>query len=561
MQMHQKISPSKKYNNYLIGITIVLCVISLIHLISLFYGFDLSDEGYAMLLSDKSQEVGTLGVHFYHLTRLLPVLTSYPVFESRVLRTLLITISTLLLFFTTKKIKKSQDTRILFLFAVSVALISLSDGIKVLSYNSINLVIIILYSSLISLYLFSKNEKLRVLGLIISSMLISITYLIRLPSFFLYIIIHLLFILVKYERRWPFLVYSLIAFFTFAASLLFINEMVYPIEQVFQDLKSSSSFSLNDNGKHGPIQSVLNIVALFQRLVVLFMTSYFFISLLNLTKKHITDKFVPVLAKIFSLLTVIVILFIRPLSFASPIFFSLFVTFLSHIKGQNYTQLFNKTFKEIIISCLFILLGVAASFGSLAPGITIISTYVPVLIVPFYLFMPKRKKHRIFLVSFFVTLAMFRVIINDFVIPYRQAPLFAKHKKFVMSDGKYVFLDEDMYNYVTTVNNFIVLKGYEDREIIAIDRLPGLVFLLNTNMPDSILFGYMYWDRYCNDLNTMKEKPVIIIRESVDERFFNCLQKKADIDFSNDYKLGAVIDQTLTGFGNHTQVFVPIENR
>lgn len=557
--LHKRSLVKKPSSNYIKLVGIVLLFSFVLHFVSLFFGFDLSDEGYAMLLSIKAQDVGTLGVHFYHLTRYIPTFSNFPVTESRVIRTMLLIISTTFLYLTTKSIKTNRNGITFFILAASLSLLSLADGIKVLSYNSINAVLLILYSGFITLYCNSKNRTVSQTSLLFSTMLLSITYIIRLPSFFLYVLIHFLFILLHSGISRRFVLHLVFSVITLFGSLIYLNEVLYPINNVFLDIRNSSSLSLHIDGKHGPIQSIFNTISLIQMIVVLAITAYSLVIIDSQIVQNIKNKTQLIFLRVALILVILFVLFMRPLSYFSPIIFFFSISLILYFKKNNGVLLYEDKRKEILFSFLVILLAIAATFGTLAPGITMLTMYVPLLIVPFYFFMPTAKKHQLLLILFIVIISSSRVIINELINPYRQGSLIEKHHIFSMRNGKNVMLDEKMFNYVSSVNDFIKNQNLYNREIIAVDRLPGLVYLLDTNMPSSVLFSYEYWSRYCNDLKPMKLNPVIIVREEPDDLFYNCLLEHADINFHEDYQLGTVIENAYNGFNRKTKIYIPIE--
>jgi len=111
------------------------------------------------------------------------------------------------------------------------------------------------------------------------------------------------------------------------------------------------------------------------------------------------------------------------------------------------------------------------------------------LFFPTYLFLIGGNRLSNRFKKFFPVAFLLFVLVNLFVIPYRQPPLWTMNEKLETPHGRDIWVNSDLKNDVEVAEKGLVSLGYKKGDpIFAIYRMPGLVYLLEGYAPGGILW-------------------------------------------------------------------------
>ncbi len=524
-----------------------------------FFGIDLSDEGLAVLGFVPEQK---LGIDFTHYQLLIRKFFPYGLdfVLARQIRLGLIIFSGITLLISIYKSKWNKYFEHTLLLIGATTLISLGTGIQVLSYNGLNQLFITLYIATLIQYIDKtkdKNKTLPLFWLILSSILLSITYLIRLPSFLLYIPIHFvtIYVISEYKIK-TFFNSAVITAITLIFSILFLSKSVIPFSTVLSDVATFAKMSSQQTDGHGIGLVARYVLEFLQKCVLLFFTAFSYFELQKYCQK-IKNKWINFVTRIALLFLVILMIISYPISVGSAFVFFFWLLIISFYTFKKQTNNFIKEKQKIIVATIFPIFAIASTLGSNVWIINLLLFYLSLWAVGFTFFISKGNE-KLFqnIVSILVIIAVVKVVFIGFISPHRRGSLLAPHIKYEMKTRGSILLDSELYEYVTEIRSYLESQGLYGKPIIAVSRLPGLVYLLDSTMPGSINFTDAYWKVLCENINPNEQiKPTIIFRGNIPNELIECLAHKK-IDLKNEYTLGKVIERGFSIYQIPTYIYV-----
>ena len=192
--------------------------------------------------------------------------------------------------------------------------------------------------------------------------------------------------------------------------------------------------------------------------------------------------------------------------------------------------------------------------------INLLLFYLSIWAIGFNLFLTKKNeslyKNSVYILVF---LAVFKVIFTGFINPHRQGSLLTPHHVYEMKSRGTILLDKEMYEYVNDIRTYLESENQYKKPIIAMSRLPGLVYLLESTMPGSINFTDDYWKVFCENIEAnTDQKPVIIFRGNIPYDFIECLAEK-EIDIEKEYRLGKTVEKGINIYQMPTYIYLPVD--
>jgi hypothetical protein len=558
-------SIKKTFSQSLVKISFLTLFIGfLLVFIGNFFGIDLSDEGLAVLGFMPKQNLGINFTHYQVVVQsIFPNGISFLV--ARQLRLLLIVISGIILLISIyhselKKIIRVSFTHVILLIGATT-LISLGTGIQVLSYNGLNQFMITLYVAFLIQYWDKINTKNSSLfWLVLLSICISPIYLIRLPSFIPFIILHFTALLViNLKNLKSFLRHSIYSSILFYLIIVFLGVNFISISSVFSDVYLFAKMSSEQTDGHGFRLVFRYLYDFVQKFAIIFFASISYYSLSKYLKTF-REKWFRILSNFLLLTFVFLSLISYPISISSFAIFLFLMIIISYygIKSTKFSIL--KELDKISFSIVLIFFAVASTIGSNVWIINLSLFYLSIWAVASLFFISK-KNYNVFknVTYLLVFLAFLKIILTAFILPHRQGSLLTPHQLYETKNRGSIFLDKDMYLYITEIRSYLELQNLYEKDIVAVSRLPGLVYLLDSHMPGSINFTDAYWKVYCESLSSSPEnRPVVIFRGNIPIELIECLADK-DIDLESDYVLGKTIKTGFSKYKMPTYVYIEKE--
>jgi len=526
-----------------------------------FFGYDLSDEGLAALGFAPGQKLGIPFTHYQFLIqKLFPNGLGFIV--ARQIRWIIVIISSSLLLLSVYKSKFNKHFSYFALLIGATTLISISTGIRVLSYNGLNQVIVTLYVASLVQYLNSviyNRSKHGILWIFVSAFFVGLTYLVRLPSFFLYLFIQVLVVLFINRANRKRTALHLFAFFLFIFLVLtFLSFEVVPFGKVMSDALLNDQLTPNSSKGHGMALVVEYLFNFTRTLTVLFFTSISYYAL----QKYFNRIEVKKIVLLLNIILFFIILFVvttYPISisaFAILFFFILFVTFYAkRVKAIDFL----KESDELFLAFLFPAIAISSTIGSNVWIVNLLLFYLSIWMVGSLFFISRNNLRQFKTISYLmVLLAVLKVFYTGFINPHRQGSLLSGFKLYKTETRGVVFLDKEMYEYVDMVRSYLKEKNLYGRKIIAISRLPGLVDLLDSTMPGMVLFTEADWKVYCESLkNDSPEGAVVIFRGLIPQGLHDCLAVN-EIDLDNNYILDKTIEYGYSKYQIPTNIYIQV---
>lgn len=550
-----KVSESKKINSFFCLLFFGFAFV----FYGNFYGIDLSDEGLAILGFFPEQSLGIDFTHYYLIIRkFFPEGLGFAL--ARQLRFFLIIISSAILLLSIKKSKFNKYFLHTSLLIGATTLISLGTGIRVLSYNALNQFFITLYTASLIQYIDKqeiKNKLSPIFWLTIASIIISVIFIVRFPSFVLYVPTHLILTLIisLYNKKLNIKHVTYSSFVIFL-SILILGRSVIPIQTVFLDIERFASMSSEQVEGHGVGLIIKYLYEFIQKVIILFFTATSFIAL-HKYFQNIKSKVakIVILFTLASFVTLAIISY--PISIASVFVFLYWLLVISHYSRQKNIVNFFKEKNKLLLAVIFPTFAITSTIGSNVWIINLLLFYLSIWSVSFVFFVSKKNeiifKNSIYIL---VILAVIKVLFTGYINPHRQGNLLTPHYKYEMKTRGAILLDQDMFAYVTEIRTYLESRGLYGKPIIAMSRLPGLVYLLDSNMPGSMNFTDAYWKVFCENLNPNSyDKPVIIFRGNISDDFLKCLVTK-NIDIENDYELGKTVERGYSQYRMPTYIYI-----
>lgn len=507
-----------------------------------FFGFDLTDEGFAVLGFTPKQELGITFTHYQFLIKaLFP--NGLDLILARQIRLSLIILSSALLLLSVYKSKLKNKYFFYFALLLSATtLISLENNQRALDYYGLNQFIVTLHAACLIQYINYIDDKVSKssLWLIPIGLLISLTYLVRLPAFPFYILIQSVTIFLLCRKR-KFLLHFSVFLFSLLLTTAFLSTTMVPLSRVFSDLSLYEKVTSESIAETHGYRLIVEYLYSFSRvLVILFFTA---VATYVLGKRFNTLKDIRIVKLLYILLILgIVLIITTPLlhSFDILFFWLLFVTWFG---GEKLVKVFREK-RRILLAALFPTIALVSTLGSNVETIKMLLFYSSIWIVS-YLFYVSEKNARLFKIIcyFMVLLAVIRFLPISF-LNITDRSIITKYSKYEMKTRSPVFLDQTMYRYVTEVRSFLETSGLYGEDILAINGLPGLVYLLDSNMPGSINAVSTWWKIYCDSLAPKVNISVIILDDKVQNGLLGCLANHGI--YIKDYKLDKVIDSAFT---------------
>lgn len=247
-----------------------------------------------------------------------------------------------------------------------------------------------------------------------------------------------------------------------------------------------------------------------------------------------------------------------PISISSAFVFFFWLLVVSYYSSQRKTIDLTKE-KKIPYTFIFVSFAVASTIGSNVMIINLLLYYLSIWAIAFNLFLIKKNLH-LYRISIYILvfLAVLKVIFTGFISPHRQGSLLSPHYRYEMKSRGSILLDKEMYEYVIEIRSYLESENQYNKPIIAMSRLPGLVYLLESTMPGSINFTDDYWKVFCENINpNTNKKPVLIFRGNIPDDFIKCLAEKK-ILIENEYKLGKKVEKGINIYQIPTYIYVPI---
>lgn len=529
------------------------------------FGIDLSDEGLSILGLVPEQSLGITFTHFYY-----PVRFFFPNglnFElGRQLRLLLIILSWALLAWSilhSSVGRKLKDFRkeIILLLGVTT-LVSLGTGIMVISYNALNQIIVSIYAALAIQYIDRRDAPYSFVTNSLNALLafaIASDYLVRLPSFFLYLLLHIAFIIYLFRSSVKQLFFQLLVF---SSSLLLgivvLSMSMYPFSQVIEEVWLFGKYASEQSEHHG-LKSVLQYIFEFGQ----HMAAILFAALAyHVTDNWLTTKFTKVWAKMGWMLLVLLValvLTLYPYSISALPLFLLSIIFVRYLEN-HHAGILKMRYQEPLMTMLFFFgVAVASTVGSNVWIINLLLFYSSLLFIGMFYILEKHSYS--YVRGFFWVLLLVAVLklgFQQIVAPHRQGSILQTHYQYQIPGREKILLDKDMYAYVTEIKSVIDERGYQNAPIVAVSRLPGLVYLLGSTMPGSINFTDSYWKAFCDSYPETETQPVVIFRGNIPDEWYSCLAEKG-VDWSK-YEVVATITQGYRHFPMPTDILLPVKS-
>lgn len=523
-----------------------------------FFGIDLSDEGLAILGYFPEQRLGIDFTHYQLLLRtVFPQGMSF-VF-ARQLRFFMIILSGVTLFFSVYKSRFNKYTFHTALLFGATTLISLGTGIQILSYNALNQFIITLYIASM-LQFIDKNINIKngndLIWLVLSSVILSISYIIRLPSFIPYMVLHFIFVFLLSRKEFSITFRNIsISIIFVLLTVLFFSETIIPFSKVLSDVTTFAKLSSKQTDGHGFSLIARYVYDFVEKCIFLFFTAIGFLALRKYLKK-IKNTAYYYIAQFILFCAVIVVVVSYPISVGSAFIFLFFLLFITYYESRKKVISFIENKNTLVTALFFPAFAISSTLGSNVWIVNLLLFYLSIWAISFLLFVTKRNEDLFKnIVYILVIIAVLKVIFTGFVNPHRQGSLLDRHYTYEMKNRGTIILDEDMYNYVTEIRSYLENENIYGQQIIAVSRLPGLVYLLDSTMPGSMNFTDAYWEVFCRNLDsTVNPKPVVIFRGNIPDELISCL-KDHNIDLNNDYELGKVIEIGFSKYQMPTYIY------
>jgi hypothetical protein len=529
--------------------------------LSNFLGMDLSDEGLAILGYMPEQDLGITFTHYQLLLRkFFPNGLSFIV--ARHLRFFLVIISSVALLISVYKSKFRKHFKYFSLLVGATTLISLGSGIQVLSYNASIQIITTLYVACIIQYLdSSEKDKLfkSAVWLSLGTILMSSTYLVKLTSFFPLLIISLLIIFfTSWKNRKNLTINSFIFIFVLFLSLLFFGNWVVSFRKVFWDINQFSKTTERLKDGHGIILVGRYLFEFIQFFLILLFTSISYF-LLNKLIRKVDRKVIRMVLYVLLVASVLLVVAGRRFSLGSLSIFFMLLLFVEYCADRFSKSRFSVDldYKELLLMVLFPVIAVALTLGSNVWIINLSIFYLTIWSVSLLFIITKANKRLFINITYvLVVVAVLKVVYQGLVGPHRQGSLLTPHERYETKTRGVVYLDKEMYDYVSSIRGYLEKEGHYGREVVAVSRLPGLVYLLDSTMPGSINFTDEYWEVYCLSLAKANYKdPVVILRGNIPLELVSCLADYG-VNLARDYSLGKVVEKGYSKYQSPTFIFL-----
>ena len=143
------------------------------------------------------------------------------------------------------------------------------------------------------------------------------------------------------------------------------------------------------------------------------------------------------------------------------------------------------------------------------------------------------------LIIFLTFSSLFYIVNYTIFKPYRLTPIYTQNQLIPeIGKGKNILFNIDTKTYIIEINNILKQNSFQPGDpIIALSRLPGLIYLLDGVSPGSILWSNNRYNAFSYNLNnshTDYKKSVIILNE-YDDMFINILKRNNNINFLEEY--------------------------
>ncbi|MDO9553114.1 hypothetical protein [Rhodonellum sp.] len=468
-------------------------IFSIIFLICIsFFGFDFSDEGLYLSLSNPKQINNYSQFNydiFFKLTHLF-FDVKFGLIELRIFR---ISILIILFFFTIKLIKKVENfqisTFILFLGFFS----SYSHFKQTLSYNIIVLFIGILYSILIfkRFYFQSKNTS----DYFLLGFLSSICFTVKSTSGL--ILFCLVFLLIFSEKSSVSNFLKNISYLIFSFSSIQFFLYLYGVN-FFEIIINGFELSQYDN-THNFVSLIRTPLAALKWIIVLIISGYV------LKKSFFEYKLTLKLIYTLTSISLLLYFFISHTKLDFIKFFEylplILVYFLIGICFEK--KLFNLEKRKFYICILFLLFPLVLLFGSNTYFFITGSVYLLFPLVAFYFLKFNLTCLRLIglqkLIFILLVASIFiKILFNLVLYPFAQPTLLSKSKKFEYYNGsKFIYLEESQAVFLENLKFKVNEKVPSDREIISLYAMSGMVTLIDRiNYLNPCVWEYDQWDFY-----------------------------------------------------------------
>lgn len=484
-------------------------------------GFDFTDEGYAILGLQNTQIVNPGLSNFHLIVKTLFFWINPTLVNIRLLR-LFLAISSSLVFFhgLSTFFKNTINKKLLISFILIGNIIPFSFGPVCLSYNSLGAYLLLFFLGLF-LKDISEMHKKNIILKLVSGLILSVFFFVRLPNVIVILFIFFLFAVFNFKNKN--LLFATIIYLSgfIFGSLFFFYLFENPINFMDRILLDISNLN-NLGGVHSANSLFSGVLILVIQLSKFFLISgciflAYFLLKINVIKKPFNQKILLQLFKVFFFLY-----WIRHFSETYRDSSSVIVLVIGSIIYCTY-KLFLSNHKVNYKSndiFIFIILFFTPFFSAFGTGNTLI--YNSIYLLPCWsaflvcfnsLFNIELKR---FFLSLFLFSSCYFFYFHYVAHPYRQLPLTVQNKK-VLNKG--IFLDDHTSTNIKKLKQKLLNIGFKEGDpIIAIYKLPGLIYLLDAISPLTPLSVWdennlsLFLSKLDNERENKQHYPYLIIK-------------------------------------------------
>ena len=520
-------------------------------------GFRFSDEGYYLIGYRKNQPLNTQLFFFHQLVRFFLGKYSTHIVILRVIRILLILVST---FFLTNAISKyrNEEKGSLKKYLIPIIFISLaisySFGPQSLSYNSLNQFFIVVFLGLILFSLSVKNQS-SILYYFLLGIVISFTFLTKLTSAFGLFLICAIVIFFNNNFKLSIIKFAVL-FISFLLGLTALNFILNL--NLISNFNNLYKFLQNGNLNHN---SNLLWRSLFDFIIGIKFPAVFLICFIFLLRKiniYLKPIWVINIVLIFLVSSLLIVVKTNQLVNTSP-FIILIFAWVAHLINEivldsglstsNY--LLNR--KNITLALLFVGLPIVGALGSDTGILRNTLMYVVFwFLIPVFMVIENRlnKINLVFYSFHIITVTFLFLVYSVWYNPFRSENL--QQVKYLLGNPYHksdkVYINKDQSQNLKILSSHLDSLGFKKGDFIfGLDNNLGYIFFLKGIIPGGFTFGKEGLPLYLYDFkkkyNSFDNFFVIIEKDEFNE--INNIFQNSGFSLNNNHRKSIISQLNL----------------
>jgi hypothetical protein len=484
-------------------ISIVFAYISYLLLWGLNKGFDITDEGFYLLLYQDNQEAFYSTTFFYNIIKYsLGHFFTLNILTLRIIRLVFMLITSFIIsrYLVMLTVTNKNERSFLNIAFFLLSFIGLSSGYTFgpasLSYNHIS-VFFLFISFVLSAFAAEPGSKpyVAIIFMLIAGICTSFVFFTKFSSFFIFLFLQFLFLFISLtrERRYllVFFVFGLVSgfgyYFIFAGNIgTFYPDFLKSIQLLQSSGYESSSI-------------YLKLLRDFLRFILICGFSSIVVGLYFLAGRYPKTGKNDVISKIILFIGFIIVTFIfyktGLIAYSGKYLYLFFIAFgIALIHGRNSQMKLSKNRMYGLV--LFFAIPFIASFGS-NNGILINSIFGIGLVLPFIWLLLKERSRELYviIISIIITTTL-DIHINYINNPYRINKLTEQTEKlYFLKDNADLMTDKKTWDLIYQLNESLKDFDLTTTPIIGIYKMPGVIYLLGGYSP-----GYILWNESQKDI-------------------------------------------------------------